>query len=237
MLTGNLLIPEDNIQAYCKCEKCGEQAVVDTSMVYTSMPPKYSYKCEKCGHFSYINTRDVTIFSKSNNTQPNQCNESVNIETTRSLPSMLQTNMKISPCSQCLHATVCKYKESFEETWNKYNAYEKCDDVAVINVSCKHFYSANFLSNARLMEYGDLSTAISQKSEKSCAECDFYKNYLASGKSYIGDSPCQWCLNYPYKLTCQTSTTASVNRTPEKTILNESVTSNISLDKEIKNNV
>ena len=236
MFTANLLIPEDTIQAYCKCEKCGEQAAVDTSMVYTSIPPKYSYKCEKCGYFSYINTRDVILFSKPDNMKSNHYDECINIESIRSLPSMLQTNMKMSPCSQCLHNTVCKYKETFEETWNKYNVSETCDDIAIINVSCKHFYSSG-ISNARLMQYDDLSTIVTQKAEKSCADCDFYKNYLASGKSYIGDSPCQWCPSYPYKLTCQNSTGVAVNRTPEKTILNESVTSNISLDKETQNNV
>lgn len=37
----------------------------------------------------------------------------------------------------------------------------------------------------------------------SCDECDFFKRYLAGGKTYIGDSPCQWCSKYPYKITCK----------------------------------
>ena len=42
---------------------------------------------------------------------------------------------------------------------------------------------------------------------KNCEECDFYKKHLAGGKTYIGDSPCQWCPNYPHKITwyCTTS--------------------------------
>ena len=43
---------------------------------------------------------------------------------------------------------------------------------------------------------------------KTCEECDFYKKYLAGGKTYIGDSPCQWCQNYPHKITWYCTTTA-----------------------------
>lgn len=38
---------------------------------------------------------------------------------------------------------------------------------------------------------------------KNCEECEFYKNYFVVGKSYIGDSPCQWCVNSPYQTTCK----------------------------------
>ena len=34
--------------------------------------------------------------------------------------------------------------------------------------------------------------------------CDFYKKYLAGGQVYIGDSPCQWCENKPYKISFAT---------------------------------
>lgn len=37
-----------------KCEECGAEAEVDMSFVYTSIPPKYSYKCDKCGHVGYV---------------------------------------------------------------------------------------------------------------------------------------------------------------------------------------
>lgn len=43
---------------------------------------------------------------------------------------------------------------------------------------------------------------------KTCEECDFYKKYLAGGKIYIGDSPCEWCQNYPNKITCCCATSA-----------------------------
>ena len=43
---------------------------------------------------------------------------------------------------------------------------------------------------------------------KSCEECDFYKKNLAGGKTYIGDSPCEWCPNYPYKISWCSATSA-----------------------------
>ena len=39
---------------YTHCEKCGARAEVDTSLVYTSIPPKYRYTCPKCGHAGYV---------------------------------------------------------------------------------------------------------------------------------------------------------------------------------------
>ena len=48
------------IKTYHKCEYCGyEKAEVDTSMILTSNPPKYSYKCPKCGKAGYIFTTEV----------------------------------------------------------------------------------------------------------------------------------------------------------------------------------
>ena len=35
-----------------------------------------------------------------------------------------------------------------------------------------------------------------------CENCDWHKKMLTSKEPYIGDSPCQWCQHYPYKITC-----------------------------------
>lgn len=40
---------------YCDCEKCGGLAVVDDSIVHTSIPPKYSYRCPSCDYNGYVN--------------------------------------------------------------------------------------------------------------------------------------------------------------------------------------
>ncbi len=34
-----------------------------------------------------------------------------------------------------------------------------------------------------------------------CEDCDFYKKTLLDGKPYIGDTPCDWCPNNPWKPT------------------------------------
>lgn len=44
----------ENLLAYTHCEKCGALAEVDTSLVYTSIPPKYRYTCPKCGNIGYV---------------------------------------------------------------------------------------------------------------------------------------------------------------------------------------
>lgn len=46
---------------YTKCKKCNcEKAKVDTTMVLTSLPPKYKYNCPECGHVGYILTSEIS---------------------------------------------------------------------------------------------------------------------------------------------------------------------------------
>lgn len=51
------------------CPHCGSEAIVDTSMVYTSNPLKYGVDCPKCGKFyedcSKINAQIYEKSSKS----------------------------------------------------------------------------------------------------------------------------------------------------------------------------
>lgn len=49
-----------NSHTYTYCGKCGVIAEVDTSLVYTSIPPKYRYTCPKCGSVGYV-TADKLI--------------------------------------------------------------------------------------------------------------------------------------------------------------------------------
>ena len=53
-----------------------------------------------------------------------------------------------------------------------------------------------------------IDTSTNILSKKTCEECDFYKWYLTSGRTYLGDSPCQWCSHSPYRVSCVTATTA-----------------------------
>lgn len=45
----------------------------------------------------------------------------------------------------------------------------------------------------------------SQKTTNPCENCWFYKKLQKEG-IYVGDSPCQWCEHYPFKITCDTGT-------------------------------
>lgn len=50
-----------SFEFYCTCEKChSARAIVDTSKILTSYPPKYSYTCPDCNYFGYIGTSEVT---------------------------------------------------------------------------------------------------------------------------------------------------------------------------------
>ena len=141
-----------------------------------------------------------------------------------------QDNRKDLLCDKCIHNDVCKYKKQFIATWNSYEPIADKSDILIINISCKYF--SNKYQGITQRGIGDDNINITPVSTNqypnSCLECDFYKNYLQSGKIYVGDSPCQWCPSYPYKLTCSSSDINSYNLTTgscanNKTILNESV--------------
>ena len=36
-----------------------------------------------------------------------------------------------------------------------------------------------------------------------CENCEWHRKMLMNKEPYIGDSPCQWCQHYPYKITCE----------------------------------
>lgn len=51
----------DEVKYYTYCKKCGEKVYIDTSIVYTSIPPMYQYTCPKCGDVSYIYCNEANI--------------------------------------------------------------------------------------------------------------------------------------------------------------------------------
>ena len=55
---------------YCDCKKCGGLAVVDDSIVYTSIPPKYSYRCPSCDYKGYVDCdKAYRIGERKDNTE------------------------------------------------------------------------------------------------------------------------------------------------------------------------
>lgn len=65
MITGCLDINEI-LDKRTKCEECGAEAKVDMSLVYASIPPKYSYECEKCGHVGYVTDDEIYDAGQAN---------------------------------------------------------------------------------------------------------------------------------------------------------------------------
>lgn len=46
---------------HCKCRKCGNpEALVDTDIVLTSIPPQYNYYCPKCEEHGFIYCDEVS---------------------------------------------------------------------------------------------------------------------------------------------------------------------------------
>ena len=64
--------------------------------------------------------------------------------------------------------------------------------------------------NYELEQSNDITIRPGRK--KNCFDCDFYKKYLADGRIYIGDSPCQWCENQPGKISFVTAGTSILTK-------------------------
>ena len=63
--------------AWYRCPKCGKLALVDTSKVFTSYPPQYSYHCPHCNESGYCLCTEVeqsTLFlnEKENSYERNE---------------------------------------------------------------------------------------------------------------------------------------------------------------------
>jgi len=45
-----------------------------------------------------------------------------------------------------------------------------------------------------------------------CSDCDWWKRMTTDGINwYVGDTPCTWCAKNPMKVTCDTTTTATIS--------------------------
>lgn len=204
------------MDAYCKCDKCGAEVKVDTSMILTSNPPKYKYTCAACGNHSFIDT------SATYNT-PHTARTISNIGSNNgTFGSNLQypyINNSKKDCSTCIHSTVCKYKEEFMK---KVEGLDLSDNSFIrLRCECIYYQENNYnYTGVRDIFYGQ--TILDTAADKSCSDCDFMRRLQNDG-SYVGDSPCDFCSKNPYKLTCTSLTTASNKLDSKKTILNETI--------------
>ena len=86
-------------------------------------------------------------------------------------------------CTTCIHRQVCMYQEE----------YASLLEYDYLEMKCKYFKEEMFEEipfTAPLMG-GEKDALIHYPN--SCENCSFYRNELAQGKIYVGDSPCNWC--------------------------------------------
>lgn len=208
------------MEAYCKCERCGAEAKVDTSMILTSNPPKYKYECSSCNYPGY--TQASTLYNTKGSKATFKASGISNI----SLNGNGLYNSEKADCSSCSHASVCKYKEEFMTKLASLDVNE--DSFIRLRCDCVHYLrnSYNTIMYRHLLSDNTLNvTGID-----ACANCDFTKKLNTEG-AYIGDSPCEFCSHNPYRVSC--SNTTNSTQQLGKTILNESTCTSIT--KEIDN--
>lgn len=57
--------PIQKIVVYTKCTKCGEDAEVDTSVIYTSYPPCQKWTCKHCGAVGWLRGKLTETLDKA----------------------------------------------------------------------------------------------------------------------------------------------------------------------------
>lgn len=104
-------------------------------------------------------------------------------------------------CDSCAHEKMCKYKEEFIECAANIEKLNKPDFMKV-SFDCKYYSESK--PTPKEFKLPNFTTT-STNSRKDCNDCDFYNKYILKGQTYIGDSPCQWCDKYPFRVTCDSN--------------------------------
>lgn len=81
-----------------------------------------------------------------------------------------------------------------------------CCENYIVHTKNKGIINYSYGAIPCVDDHSNLNTQVTSMSKK-CEDCDFYKKYLAGGKTYIGDLPCQWCSCSPYIVSCSIATT------------------------------
>ena len=117
-------------------------------------------------------------------------------------------------CNSCIHNKVCRYKDNFMESLKSLEV--KLDSFIKIRYECD-YYQSNMYSNFPDIRYLNLNQG---SNSDACRDCDFGKSI--SGKSpseYIGDIPCDYCLNNPNLPYCKASSNQTTIK--ERQVINE----------------
>ena len=90
----------------------------------------------------------------------------------------------IATCDRCL----CEFTYTFKDLEDHH--FVKCPE-------CEHT-----VRHSPKLTTERLTTTNPCSNLTNCEECAWYK-YISAKDVYIGDTPCQWCANSPYKVTCE----------------------------------
>lgn len=125
---------------------------------------------------------------------------------------------KLYICQLCTHNSVCKLKENFDKFYKNVKNQIKDHSDFEIEVRCKHYSSG--ISEIQPVPYNPpynpLQPYVTWDSTGNCKDCWFTKR-LTTGEPYVGDSPCQWCSNSPYKVTCTSSNNITTDKSDNST--------------------
>lgn len=200
------------MDAYCKCDKCGKEVKVDTSIVLTSNPPQYKYNCQNCGNVSYIQT--AAVYGGATSRAISNAENSLNAWSN----STIYNKPEKEDCASCIHSSVCKYKEDFMKKLASIDF--SAESFIRLRCECIHYQPQqyNYREITWLNNLNSINTSLNDNQD-GCSNCDFMKKLLTDG-NYIGDAPCEWCSKNPHKVTCGTG--AAISSIPhKKTVINE----------------
>ena len=118
-------------------------------------------------------------------------------------------------CDACKHNGVCKYKEEFEakrkEIKNLVENVKTEDNPVIVDIKCKYYLDTigtiTFPGGGiRDLEppyiyHGDPLPTKYTTTTNPCEGCP--NNPALSDTPVVGDSPCQWCVHSPTRVTCE----------------------------------
>lgn len=111
-------------------------------------------------------------------------------------------------CDACKHNRICKYKEGFEakrkEIKDLVENVKTEDNPVIVDIKCKYYLDSigtiTFPGggirdlNSPFIPYRYTTTS------NPCEGCP--NNPALLDTPIVGDSPCQWCLHSPIRVTC-----------------------------------
>lgn len=109
-------------------------------------------------------------------------------------------------CDTCMHKNLCKYENQFKKFIEEKNYDIELDSPFNVEFICKYYREK--LPNLNL-DPGITYRNLNYCKPSSCEGCTFYEQYIKGNKTYIGDSPCDFCIKSPTRVTCESNLSAT----------------------------